>query len=440
MVKEALKRLFPESVLLLFHKWKAVFAAILFGHPSRRLVVIGITGTKGKSTTANFLWSILHAAGKSAGLIGTANIRIGEEELLNHYHMTMPSPFIIQNLFRKMIAQKCEYVILEVTSEGIKQSRHLGIDFDVVVFTNLSPEHLPSHQNSYKQYRLEKEKLFKKLLVSGQKTVGGKKVEKISVVNIGNPEGIHFQKFYAPKKITFGMGVQADFSAQVKSTTLEKTVFSLQDRDFAIRLLGDKNAENALCALSIARGLGISWEHVAKGLERIREIPGRMECIQIFPYTVFVDYAHEEKSMSFIMETAQKIRREGRKIIVLLGAEGGGRDPSKRTKMGKIVGEMADFVVISNVDPYEDNPESIAEDIALAVEKTGKTRGENFFVVLDRREGIHKALSLANEGDIVFITGKGAEQSITIDGVSSPWDDRIVVSEELKKILSDHSS
>jgi UDP-N-acetylmuramoyl-L-alanyl-D-glutamate--2,6-diaminopimelate ligase len=188
------------------------------------------------------------------------------------------------------------------------------------------------------------------------------------------------------------------------------------------------------------RGLEISWEDIEKGLKAIQKIPGRMECLQSTPYTVFVDYAHEEKSMFFIMETAQKIRKEGKKIIVLLGAEGGGRDPSKREKMGKIVGKMADIVVVSNVDPYSDDPASIAEGIAFAAQEEGKIMEKDLFVVLDRRSGIHKALSIAREGDIVFITGKGSEQSIAIDGISSPWDDRIVVAEELQKILPDHSS
>lgn len=433
MLKKIVKNIAPEALLLRYHKWKALLATLLFGHPSRNLVIIGITGTKGKSTTANFLWSILHADGKRAGLIGTANIRIANDEQLNHYHMTMPSPFIIQKLLRKMVSKKCEYAILEVTSEGIKQSRHLGIDFDVAVFTNLSPEHLPSHKNSYTQYRSEKEKLFKKLMVSPSKTFHGEKIPKISVVNVGNPEGIHFEKFYAPKKITFALGAPAELSAQIVSITPEKTSFRIGERIFESSLLGDKNAENALCAIAIARGLGISWESIQKGVSDIKDIPGRMERIESSPLSVFVDYAHEEKSMGFIMETAQRIRQKGEKIIVLLGAEGGGRDPLKREKMGKIVGAMADFVVISNVDPYEDDPKKIAEDIAVSAENAGKIRGKDLFIVLDRREGIRKALSLAEKGDIVFITGKGAEQSITIDGIASEWDDRKVVREELKK-------
>ena len=190
---------------------------------------------------------------------------------------------------------------------------------------------------------------------------------------------------------------------------------------------------NALPAIVVSHLAGIDDASIARGLASLSVIPGRMERIEEGQdFTVFVDYAHEGQSMRNVLETARGMSKG--KVIVLLGAEGGGRDTQKRGVMGRLTAALADYVVVSDVDPYDDDPREITEDIARATEEAGKIRGENLFVIEDRRAGINKALSLARDGDVVLLTGKGAEQSMVVGGVHFPWDDRIVAREELKKI------
>ncbi|HEY4526294.1 MAG TPA: cyanophycin synthetase, partial [Candidatus Paceibacterota bacterium] len=209
------------------------------------------------------------------------------------------------------------------------------------------------------------------------------------------------------------------------------------DAKFRLGIPGAFNVSNALPAILISRLANIDDASIARGLASLSIIPGRMERIEEGQnFTVFVDYAHEGESMRNVLETATAMRSPDGKIIVLLGAEGGGRDKAKRPIMGTLTGKMADYVVISNVDPYEDDPQEILEDIARATEKAGKTRDANLFIIEDRRAGIEKALSLAKDGDVVLITGKGAEQSMVLGGRSIPWDDRVVVKEELRQLVA----
>ena len=221
---------------------------------------------------------------------------------------------------------------------------------------------------------------------------------------------------------------------QKKSKKQTKGVsFELKNEPFKIGIMGKFNVYNALPAIIISRLFGVSGSLIKKGLWELKVIPGRMEKIEEGQnFTVIVDYAHEKQSMTNVLETANNMRKNGSKIIILLGAEGGGRDKSKRPIMGELAAKMADFVVVSNVDPYEDDPRQILEDIATSAEKFGKIRDNNLFILEDRRSGIRKALSLAESEDIILITGKGAEQSIQIGGNVLPWDDRIVAREELR--------
>ncbi|MEK9173552.1 MAG: cyanophycin synthetase, partial [Patescibacteria group bacterium] len=212
--------------------------------------------------------------------------------------------------------------------------------------------------------------------------------------------------------------------------------FSVSNRNYELALLGAHNVTNALAAIATASALGLDYESIKEGLEKVTGVPGRMEMVKASEkYSVFVDYAHDEVSLRAILELANKIKKT--RIIILIGAEGGGRDKKKRPRMGQVAAELADFVVVSNVDPYDDDPQEIIESITQAAEKNGKVRNKNLFPIEDRREGIQKALSLAHEDDVVIITGKGAEQSMIIKNRTIPWDDREVVRQELEKITFD---
>lgn len=434
MVKKIIKRLLPAQLILLYHYAMAVLAGLLYGFPSRKMVIIGVTGTKGKTSTVNFIWSCLMAGGNKTGIISTANIRINKHERLNKYHMTMPGPFVLQKLMARMAQDGCTHCIIETTSEGIQQHRHVGIYYDIAVFTNLFPEHLQAHGGSFETYKQMKGRMFT-ALSSHRKRKNGKPVKKVIIANRDSEHADYFLSFPADKHITFGVRNKANFFAHtIKETTLGVN-FMVGKAAFSIGILGAFNVSNALPAIIIARHIGMNDNTIARGLANLITIPGRMEKISGEQnFTVIVDYAHEKESMTHVLRTAQSMRSQGAKTIVLLGAEGGGRDKAKRPIMGELASRMADYVIVSNVDPYEDNPKEILEDIARSSEQHGKIREQDLFIIEDRREGIRKALSLATTNDIVLITGKGAEQSIIIGGKKSFWDDRLVVQEELQNL------
>ena len=435
-IKSIIKKFIPEQFISLYHLIFAALAAFYYGWPSKKMIVIGITGTKGKTSAANFIWSVLTAGGHKTGLIGTANIKISEIEMLNKYHMTMPGRFILQKLLRQIADAGCEFVIVETTSEGIKQWRHFGIFYDVAIFTNLTPEHLEAHGNSFEKYKEAKGKMFKIIKNGKRKIINGKEIKKIIIVNYDDPHKEYFLNFPADKKINFGTKEGSDFQADKIRNTEEGLEFLVGSTPYQINISGKFNVYNALPAVAIGSVFGVSSEQIREGLKNLKNIPGRMEKIdEDQDFTVFVDYAHEKEGMSAVLETASEMAMQSiGKVIVLLGAEGGGRDKAKRPILGEIAAKNADFIVVSNVDPYEDDPKEICEDIAVATEKFGKTRGKNLFIIEDRREGIKKAISLANKNDVVLITGKGSEQSIVIGGRRFPWDDRTVVREELNKL------
>lgn len=434
-MKSLIKKIIPKPLMRAYYYFLAEFAGLIYGFPSRKMLVIGVTGTKGKTSTANFIWSVLNSSGWKTGIISTANIRIGDKEYPNHYHMTMPGRLVIQSWVQKMLDAGCRAVIVETTSEGISQYRHKAIDYDFLVFTNLTPEHLPSHDGSFEKYKEAKGKLFASLVRTRRKEIAGKPIEKIIIVNIDSPHKDYFLEFAADKKITFGIGSKADYQASDIRVFDTKTQFNVSGRNYEIEMPGVFNIYNALPGIAIAEELKIPYEAIQNGFEKLKLIPGRMERIdEGQDFAVFVDYAHEKESMTAVLETAKNMPHQ--KIIILLGAEGGGRDKTKRPIMGRLAAEKADYVIVSNVDPYEDEPMPIIEDIARAAEEAGKIKDENLFLIEDRRAGIRKALDLAGKGDGVLVTGKGAEQSIIINGKKSPWDDRTVVREELKKILN----
>lgn len=433
-LKSKIKKLIPESIISLYHLSLAALAGFYYDWPSKKMVIIGITGTKGKTSAANFIWSVLTAGGHKTGLVGTANIRIDEIEMLNKYHMTMPGRFILQKLLKQMVDAGCKFAIVETTSEGIKQWRHFGIFYDIAIFTNLTPEHLEAHGRDFIKYKEAKGRLFKSLYHGSRKVIGGEKIKKIIIVNYDDLHKEYFLNFPADKKMTFGTIGGADFAADKIRNTKDGLEFFVGGNRYEIKILGKFNVYNALPAITIGSLFDIPKEKIQEGLKNLKSIPGRMERInEGQKFLVFVDYAHEKEGMNAVLETAGEIAAEAMgKVIVLLGAEGGGRDKAKRPVLGEIAAKKADFVVISNVDPYEDDPKEICEDIAVAAENFGKIRGKDLFVIEDRREGIKKALSLAGQNDIVLITGKGSEQSIITHGKRYPWDDRVVVREILR--------
>ncbi len=398
------------------------------------MIIIGITGTKGKTSTANFIWSVLESAGIKTGIISTANVRIGSEEMINPYHMTMPSPFMIQGFLKKMVEQNVEVAIVETTSQGIAQYRHIGIQYDIVIFTNLFSEHIDSH-GSFENYKKAKGKLCEYLTNFRPKNILGKEIIKTIITNADSEHSSYYLGFPAGKKYTYGIEKGSDFKAENISDKYGEVAFSVGKNQYKINISGWFNIYNALPAIIIGRIFDLSDERIAKGLDELKVIPGRMEEIKEGQnFKVFVDYAHEKESLKNALEASKNIAGQSRKVIVIIGAEGGGRDKSKGPQMGEVAGRLADMVVVSNTDPYDDDPQVLAEAIAKASEKQGKKIGENLFIVLDRREGIRKALSLAKDGDVVLTTAMGAQQNMIMGGKKHWWDERVVVREEIQKL------
>lgn len=429
MLKNLIKKIIGEKILLSYHYMNALAAAIWYGFPSEKMTIVGITGTKGKTSSSEFVWSVLHAGGYTTGLIGTAHVLIGTIELPNMIHMTMPSPWVTQKLLKKMKSAGCTHVVLEVSSEGLKQYRHIGINYDIGIFTNISPEHLPSHNNSFEEYKKAKRRLFEYMSTSQRKPFFNKK---ISLINGDSDEASYYKAVPLDETILYSL------NTYIKEYKIdkEKNTLTFENTSCHIAIPGIFNMYNALVAYHVGRASGISTLDIVKGIESVKCIPGRMEEIfdEKLSFRVFIDYAHEKLSMKNLLETLNNMKVDSHnRVIVLFGAEGGGRDPQKRKDMALLADTYADTIILSNVDPYKDDPETIIQDIAKHI--THKKQNENLFLITDRKEGIHKAFTLAKENDIVCICGKGAEKTMVINGCTIPWDERQIVRDVLREVL-----
>lgn len=440
-MKSLIKKFIPVGLLSFYHKTLAILANIFYARPSEKMIVIGVTGTNGKSTTVNLISAVLEAGGYKVGLTSTVNFKIDKKEWLNDKKMTMLGRFALQKLLKQMVKAGCDYAIVETSSEGIKQSRHLGINYDIAVFTNLTPEHLESH-GSFANYQDAKGELFRKLKKDKAKKLNGKKIDKISVVNLDDEYASYFLQFPADKKYGYGVNFISDITGveeiRAENISLDSRGSELeaQGSNFKLKLLGRFNVYNALAAICVGLSQKIETDKIAVGLAKVKVLPGRMEFIdQGQGFRIIVDYAPEPESMKQLYQTIDDLKLANGRIIHLLGSAGGGRDKSRRPVLGELAGNHAQFVVVANEDPYDEDPQEIIDQVAEGAVKAGKSLNQELFKILDRREAINKALSLAGAGDLVLITGKGSEQAICLErGRKAKWDDRQVVKEELAKI------
>lgn len=442
-VKEWLKKFIPQSWLSAYHLALAFLAAVWYRFPSKKLIVIGVTGTNGKTTTANLIAQILETAGYRVGLSSTVKFQIGAQSQLNDLKMTMPGRFFLQRMLAQMVRAGCQYAILEVSSEGVLQHRHRFIHYDILIFTNLAPEHLERHGGfeNYKNAKLEYFRLLEKL---PHKIVSGERIPKVIVANAESKYAKEFLDFQVDQKYEFSFygNYQKIFpeSIIIRPEKIELSpTFSLFEYDgilFKIPMIGPFNVENALKAIATAMSQGVSLQTCKRALSELRQIPGRQEFISLGQdFHVMIDYAPEPNSLSVLYDTIKSWPRDN--LIHVLGSAGGGRDKARRRILGEIAGKMADYVIVTNEDPYDEAPQEIIDQVAAGALASGKVLEENLFKILDRREAIRKALALAGPNDLVLITGKGAEQAIVTAGNKKiPWDDREVVREELQKLIA----
>lgn len=471
------KQYIPKFLLSWYHLGWAFFGALRYGFPGYGMTVIGVTGTNGKSTTVDMISRVLREGGIKECSLSSIRFEMQGKEERNTLKMTMPGRFFIQKFMRKAKNAGCTHMVLEVTSEGILQNRHKFISFYVAVFTNLSPEHIERH-GSFENYKKAKGELFKA-------------AKNIHIINGDDENSEYFLSFPAREKWIYGLKIsnRTNPMDQAKNTKYPSTEFTLRTLEglgaskildtqsvqflsgrqtffvggtgFSLKLLGEFNVYNALAAIAVGRVFNVSLENAKRALEAIEKMPGRMEEVIFLPFRVIVDYAFTPVALEKVYKTlkpqvsnpndqvsakapfdgvypestrgAKGRQNPNAKLICVLGAAGGGRDKWKRPVLGKLAGELCDKVIITNEDPYEEDPSQILSQIKSGI-SNDKFLTSNFYEIMDRREAIAKAFSLAKSGDTVVITGKGSEDSIAVAGGKKiPWDDRVVVKEEFAK-------
>jgi len=419
---QILKKAIPKSVFQLFqptyHYLLALAGALIYRFPSKHLLVVGVTGTKGKSTTTEVLNAIFEAAGYTTALQNTLRFKIGDTEERNLYKMSMPGRFFMQKFLRDAVTAGAKVAILELTSEGAKQYRHKFISLDALIFTNLAPEHIESH-GSYLNYINAKVSIAKELESSN-------KPNPAIVANADDKEAERFLELNIKTKIPYSLKDAVGVKADEKGSS-----FQIGKVVVHSKLPGVFNVSNMLGAIAAASHFGISPETAKIGIEKLNMVRGRMEKIDGGQeFDVVVDYAHTPDSLKAVYETYK-----GHKTICILGNTGGGRDTWKRKEMGKIADKYCSEIILANEDPYDEDPEKILEEMRIGIKK------KPVQIILDRREAINRALQIAKEKTAehkkvaVLITGKGTDPYIMgADGSKQEWDDAQVVREELQKI------
>ena len=455
------KLLFKKTINI-YHLALAVLSAFYYRFPFRKMTVIGVTGTNGKTTTTHLISHILQFMQRqNIGHISSVSFKIGKKQIINKMKMTMPGRFRLQKLLNQMLNAKCKYAVIETTSEGLAQHRARGIDFNAAVLTNLSPEHIDSH-GSFEKYKQAKGILFKALdrtnLITDNYRPGKSRTRvctaqrsscavdnseySTSIVNLDDKYANYFLKFRAHKR--YGYALEKPLNRQYgikdikyRDTSIEKiiaqdikfnqtsTEFKIHNINFKINLLGEFNVYNALAAICVGLSQGMSLINISKALKVFKGVPGRMEFVQKIPFSIIVDYAHTPEAL-------EKVYQAIKPRIVVLGACGGGRDKAKRPILGKIAAKYADLVIITNEDPYDEDPIEIINQVAEGAISAGSNK---ILKILDRRLAIRKALKMSKPNDVVIITGKGCEPWLcAANNKKIPWDDRKVVRQELKRI------
>ncbi len=432
-IKSYLRKILSEDFILWTHKVRGMLALFLYGNPSKTMKVIGVTGTNGKTTTCHIINEILSGSEAKVGMLTTIDFQIGEEVEVNESKMTTLNPFILQKKLSQMSKAGCDYAIVETTSHAIEQYRNWGIKYHTVVLTNITHDHLDYHK-TFKSYRASKLKLFENN-------------PEVSVINRDDESWQYFQEKEASKKYFYAIENYADlitrkFGVIAKKIILksDRTLFTLITPEGQIAidtpLTGKFNVYNTLAAVCVGLGENIPLEKIKESLEDLKNISGRMQRLDYGQnFDVIVDFAHTPDGLKNVFE-AVKPSVSGRLIHV--GGATGNRDKSKRPILGALAGKYADIVIVTNEDPYSEDPESIINAVALGVPRGGKEGknkiiNKNFFKISNRKSAIMKAIQMAKFGDLVLITGKGCETKMAVgENKFIPWSDVEIVKEFLK--------
>lgn len=432
MPKAILKKLKSLYHLLFNH-----LVNIITGRPSESLIVIGITGTKGKTSTVYTLYQTLIKLGLKVGLTSSVYSSNGIELSRNKIRNSMPGRGQIHRLMREAKNNGATVFIVEVTSEGLAQNRHRGIHFDSVVITNLYPEHLEAH-GGFENYKKAKGLLFQSFDKSQNKIINSKVIEPLAWVNQDDEYQDYYRGLTQKQVYSTGKSEQAKLQMLEIKSDQNGLDFKYQDNNtgenykVTTPVLGEFMGYNLLFVIGIVNWLGYEYKNINKVIANLNDIPGRMNKVATNP-TIFVDYAHIPEALEKVYQTINtSFKKRSSKTIAILGSCGGGRDTWKRSPMGKVAGQMNDYVIITDEDPYDESPQAIIDEVFSGVLEAGKVENKNSWRILSRRDAFQKALDLATKDDIIIITGKGSETSIMRSGgVKENWND----TEEILKLL-----
>ena len=413
-IVRVLKAILPmwlvRPLLPAYHRTLAFLLALSYGFPAKHMTVIGVTGTKGKSSVSDMLFTVLRHAGYPAAVAGTIRFAINDDSEPNLYKMTMPGRGFIHAFLARAKKAGAKYAVVEVTSESTVQFRHKYLYMNALVFTNLQKEHIESH-GSFENYAAAKLKIGKELARSPKRP-------RAIIANADTEYSTPYLALPIEEKFPFSYAEASDVElgpGRVK--------FTYEGVRFDIHLPGSFSIMNSLAVIKAARFVGVPLETIADALGKLERIPGRTERIEGGqPFTAVIDYAHTPDSLKALY-AAYPVRK-----VCVLGNTGGGRDTWKRPEMGKIADEQCAEVFLTDEDPYDEDPQAILDAMASGMKRAPK-------IILDRREAIAAALRAAQPGDAVLITGKGTDPYIMrANGTKEPWSDADVVREELRKL------
>lgn len=421
IIKKITKTLLPKPLFIFvtnaYHFLFAYGSALFYGFPSRKLVVIAVTGTKGKSSVSEMVNAILEGAGYRTALANTIRFKINEISKPNLFKMTMPGRGYLQKFLRDARRADCTHVVLEITSEGARQFRNRGIALNALIFTNIAPEHIESH-GSFEAYREAK-------LAIGQSLAASPKRPRTVVAHSDDELGKRFLTLKVEQAIPFSLQNAVPYETREKNISM-----TFDGVTFEVPFPGEFTVLNALAAATLAKALGIDAKKIGYALQHMPPIKGRAERIDCGQdFSVIVDYAHTPDSLKALYGAFPHSRK-----ICVLGNTGGGRDTWKRPEMGRIADESCEEVILTNEDPYDEDPESILEEMKAGMKCPPK-------IILDRRRAIKEALLGAKKGDVVLITGKGTDPYIMeAHGTKTLWSDKAVTEEELIKLMQNKNS
>lgn len=419
-----------------YHLIRSFFAAIYFQFPSKRIKVIGVTGTNGKTTTIQMIGKILEEDGHRIAMASTINFKFAQKEWVNETKFTTLSAWEVQKFIKRAVEERCEYLVLEVSSHALDQSRLWGVYFDVAVITNVTREHLDYHA-SMNRYREAKAKLFKKIKENGFGVINLDMEDPQRFIDIAqkrNNRVIAFTNDKEKGEVFKRDGTFMTVLGENITSSIRGSYFTVRGERFHLSLPGVFNIENALAAICVGSLQGARLGVSNKALEKIKAVSGRMDYIpNSRNLSIIVDYALTPDSMEkvgYLLRRAQS-NHEFKRIIWVFGSCGE-RDRGKRPIMGKIVAKYANFAIVTNEDPYNEDPAQIIDEVFFGLIDGGKVENEDCWKVLQRREAIKKALEIAEEGDLVLVTGKGAEETMAVGNERVPWNDKKVIQELLK--------